>query len=302
MHGPSKTPVREAALLLLLVLAWSNDTLLLLAVVRPTTTKAKAGEAARGDNASKATVRSDAGSGAKVVHDREVLVVEVLIVERRAAIRLLEGPRVMKRRVSNVAMRVDRGVGPSSTHAHAHPTTSESEVDERLLLVVASSANAAEDATVAETTGVAALPTVTVAVASAVVVMLLHVLPLELGLNPLAVRRVADHRKDRPDALDEKHSLARFGIVERRLDDVVGERVPEEFLESVSVKELGDEDLARLRLGDSDALLDDIGREFLNREGADVADELAGDSVAEPVVVEVEDVLLRGRGRGGEQA
>lgn len=89
MHGPSKTPVREAALLLLLVLAWSNDTLLLLAVVRPTTTKAKAGEAARGDNASKATVRSDAGSGAKVVHDREVLVVEVLIVERRAAIRLL---------------------------------------------------------------------------------------------------------------------------------------------------------------------------------------------------------------------
>lgn len=208
----------------------------------------------------------------------------------------------MKRRVSNVAMRVNRGVGPSSTHAHAHTTTSESEVDERLLLVVASSANAAEDATVAETTGVAALPTVTVAVASAVVVMLLHVLPLELGLNPLAVRRVADHREDRPDALDEKHSLARFGIVERRLDDVVGERVPEEFLESVPVEELGDEDLARLRLGDSDALLDDIGREFLNREGADVADELAGDSVAEPVVVEVEDVLLRGRGGGGEES
>lgn len=42
---------------------------------------------------------------------------------------------------------------------------------------------------------------------------------------------------------------------------------------------------------DSKYLLDNIGAELLNRECADIANELANDSVTEPVIVEVEDVL-----------
>lgn len=38
-------------------------------------------------------------------------------------------------------------------------------------------------------------------------------------------------------------------------------------------------------------LFDYVGAEFLNRQGANITGELANDTVAEPVVVEVEDVL-----------
>ena len=38
-------------------------------------------------------------------------------------------------------------------------------------------------------------------------------------------------------------------------------------------------------------LLDDIGAELLNGKGADIANELADDSITESVIVEVEDVL-----------
>jgi hypothetical protein len=38
-------------------------------------------------------------------------------------------------------------------------------------------------------------------------------------------------------------------------------------------------------------LLDDVGAEFLDRQGADVASELTDNGIAEPVVVQVENVL-----------
>ena len=38
-------------------------------------------------------------------------------------------------------------------------------------------------------------------------------------------------------------------------------------------------------------LLDNIGAELLNGKGADIANELANDSITESVIVEVEDVL-----------
>lgn len=43
--------------------------------------------------------------------------------------------------------------------------------------------------------------------------------------------------------------------------------------------------------GDPNALLNDVGAELLNREGANVAEELTDDSIAESVVVQVENVL-----------
>ena len=38
-------------------------------------------------------------------------------------------------------------------------------------------------------------------------------------------------------------------------------------------------------------LLNDVGAEFLNREGADIASELTNDRITETVVIQVEDVL-----------
>jgi hypothetical protein len=38
-------------------------------------------------------------------------------------------------------------------------------------------------------------------------------------------------------------------------------------------------------------LLNDVGAELLNRERADVANELTDDGITEPVIVEVEDIL-----------
>jgi len=86
------------------------------------------------------------------------------------------------------------------------------------------------------------------------VVVTAHLLALELGLDPLAVRSVADHRENRSDAVDKQHTLTRFGVVQRSLDDVVGERVSQQLLKATSVEQLADEDLPLLRIGNSDAL------------------------------------------------
>jgi hypothetical protein len=42
---------------------------------------------------------------------------------------------------------------------------------------------------------------------------------------------------------------------------------------------------------ESSHLFDNIGAEFLNRKGADIADELANDRITKPVVIEIENVL-----------
>lgn len=115
------------------------------------------------------------------------------------------------------------------------------------------------------------------------------------GSATRATRQAAGRTAQGTRATHE-HALSGLGVVERGLDDVVGERVAQELLEAVAVEELGDEGLACLGLSDADALLDDVGRELLDRERADVAEELARDGIAEAVVVEVEDVLLRETG------
>ena len=57
------------------------------------------------------------------------------------------------------------------------------------------------------------------------------------------------------------------------------------------MQELVDEGLARVRLRDPDALLDNVRAELLYRKSADVAAELPDDTVTEAVVVQVKDVL-----------
>jgi hypothetical protein len=80
-------------------------------------------------------------------------------------------------------------------------------------------------------------------------------------LNSLAVRGVSDRREDRSDRLDENQALVQVAVVEDRLDHVVAVRVTQELLQSRSVQHLADEDFSDLRVGDSDALLNDVGGE-----------------------------------------
>lgn len=141
-------------------------------------------------------------------------------------------------------------------------------------------------------------------------------LALDLGLDALAVRRVPDHGEDRADRLDQLGALSRFGVIESGLHDVVrkagktrpkgkwisaspagrylsGEssRVAEKTLEPLLDEELVDDRTSTGAVGDSNALLDDVGRELLSRESRDVAEELTDDRLDEAVVVQVENVL-----------
>ena len=121
--------------------------------------------------------------------------------------------------------------------------------------------------------------------------VVVHLLALELVLDALAVRRVADERENGANAFNEQRALAGFGVVESSLDAVVPVRVAEKLFEARAVEQLLDEHLARRVLGNANALLDDVRGELLHRKGTDVALELADDGVAEAVVVQVEDVL-----------
>lgn len=197
--------------------------------------------------------------------------------ESSSAVSLGERVGVVQSGVTDVPVGSVNGRG--SHHVHASSST-EGEVEQGglLVVVVASSTSASS---------------------SAVGVVVLHVLSLELGLDSLAVRSVADHGEDGSDALDElreeirervrvghpkqetckyrathEHALSRLGVVKSGLDDVVGERVSEELLESVSVEKLSNEGLSGLGLGDSDALRVDRSKDVLvnDRRAVDKAD------------------------------
>lgn len=62
-------------------------------------------------------------------------------------------------------------------------------------------------------------------VATAIVILLSAsmLLTLQLGLDTLSIRSVADHWKDWSDVVNQGHSLGRVGVVERSLYNVVGE-------------------------------------------------------------------------------
>jgi hypothetical protein len=56
-----------------------------------------------------------------------------------------------------------------------------------------------------------------VARVAAITAVLVEVLALQLVLNALAVRGIADERKNGPDAIDESSALLRVGVVESGL-------------------------------------------------------------------------------------
>lgn len=84
--------------------------------------------------------------------------------------------------------------------------------------------------------------------------IVIHLLTLKLVLDTLAVGSVANQRKYRADALDEQRTLVGLGIVQGSLDTVVSIRVTQQLLETSTVQELLDEDLASAVFGNTDTL------------------------------------------------
>lgn len=193
----------------------------------------------------------------------------------------------------------------SSTVASSHATSSTSEavaavhahaVAEAHVLVATVATTTTIAVAVAIATTIAVAISATSASTSKVVVVTTstpttHLLSLELGLDSLSVRSVSDHGQDRLDVFDQDHALRRIRVVESGLNDVIGKRVSEQLLQSVSVQELANKDLSKFRVGHSDALLNDVGREFLDRESTDVTNELPDEGFTKSVVVEVKNVL-----------
>lgn len=114
---------------------------------------------------------------------------------------------------------------------------------------------------------------------------------LKLVLDAFAIRCVADERKDGSNSLDEKRPLPGVSVIQSSLYAVVSIRVAEQLLQSRAVEQLVDHQFSGVVLGDTNALLDDIGAELLDRERTDVAEELTDNAIAEAVVVQVENVL-----------
>ena len=95
------------------------------------------------------------------------------------------------------------------------------EVHHTLLTLVS-----ATTATVAASVSTARSNTTT---ATTVVVVVTVLFTLQLRLDSLAVRRVADHGKDGSNMIDEGHSLSRIGVVQSGLNDVVGKRISQQL-------------------------------------------------------------------------
>ena len=106
-------------------------------------------------------------------------------------------------------------------------------------------------------------------------VMAIELFTLKFVLDTLAVRSVADKRKNRADALNEQGTLAGLSVVKCSLQNprsihpappekshhgrtylhtVIAIGISQQFLQAGSVQELSNEHLARAMLGDADAL------------------------------------------------
>lgn len=114
---------------------------------------------------------------------------------------------------------------------------------------------------------------------------------LNLGLNAAAIGCCADARKARANRLDQTVLHERCGIVEGRLNDIVGERVAEQALHLAGGQKLQHDHIPRLVGRATQALLDHVGAELVLGEGNDAALELVNDGLREGLLVEIDDVL-----------
>lgn len=123
-------------------------------------------------------------------------------------------------------------------------------------------ANMATRRVVIATTATTATSVTVVSVVVVTVVRLEgRIFPSKLGLDSLAVRSVADGRKDGTNALHKHHTLSNLTVVKYGLDHIVAVAVAKQFFQPRAVEHFTDEHLADFGIGHTDTLFDNIGRE-----------------------------------------
>jgi hypothetical protein len=95
----------------------------------------------------------------------------------------------------------------------------------------------------------------------------------------------------RANSIDEQDGLIRRGVLESSLDDVIRKRVAKKLLKLIGAEQLFNHYALGLRIGDANALLDDVGAELLPRQGADLAMEAQAEWAREGQLVQIENVL-----------
>lgn len=115
---------------------------------------------------------------------------------------------------------------------------------------------------------------------------------LDLGLDATTVWSATDRWKDWANSVDEALLHWAGSVVDGGLDDVIGVAVAEETLKlGLRGEHLIDKHVAALVLSAAEALLDDVGRELLAGELADLPLEHVDEWLREDGLVEVEDIL-----------
>ena len=114
---------------------------------------------------------------------------------------------------------------------------------------------------------------------------------LNLCLDATTIRSGADGRQVWTDGLNQAALHSRVGVVESSLNDIVRKRVPEESVELSGLQHLINQHVLGRLLSAAEALLNDIGAEFLLRELRNATLELGNQRLSENRLIQVEDVL-----------
>lgn len=113
----------------------------------------------------------------------------------------------------------------------------------------------------------------------------------DLGLNAAAVGCVSNRWEDGADSLNQAVLLAWSGVLESRLDDIVGKRIPKHSLHLLAVQHLLDNQILGRRQSAAQALLNDVGAELVSRQLTDTPTEHLHHGLGEGGIVEINDVL-----------
>ena len=112
-----------------------------------------------------------------------------------------------------------------------------------------------------------------------------------LGVDASSVWCVSNCREDGANGLDKTMFMMGGGILQGRLDDVVGIGVPNEPLNLLRSKHLADNHVLGRGLRAAKALLNDVGAELVAGELADAALEHSHNRLSEGRLIKINDVL-----------
>jgi hypothetical protein len=112
-----------------------------------------------------------------------------------------------------------------------------------------------------------------------------------LGLDTASVGSGSDLRQDRSNRLHEAELHVRSCVIQRRLDDVVGEGVTQKPLDLLRREHLLDNHVLGRALSAAQAFLYDVGAEFVARQLAHTATEHGHNGLGEGRLIEINDVL-----------